>query len=269
MIKPKKALLDTDILFKTQLAQNVNREALAELVIHFEGYEFFCHEKILHELSYHGFDPDPVPWLRDKIEKGIVKCYSDEDIINEIKDEYGVGATRYYLDMLRISCDSFELDFFDTAYKPLIELSDCVDESVFLNVLENCDCAIENGSSMGEKKSFVLAQLLQLKYPGQVVVFCSDDSRARRNVTYIDGSIRCLSILATFQKLKADGLAKDAARQYFDSLCSFYALHNQKSMKVWKHGTSERISVEFERLFDEIYAGKFEIRASGDLRYKE
>lgn len=138
--------------------------------------------------------------------------------------------------MLRISCDSFEPDFFDTAYKPLIELSDCVDESVFLNVLENCDCAIENGSSMGEKKSFVLAQLLQLKYPGQVVVFCSDDSRAR---------------------------------QYFDSLCSFYALHNQKSMKVWKHGTSERISVGFERLFDEIYAGKFEIRASGDLRYKE
>ncbi len=269
VMKTKKALLDTDFLFKAQLAQNENREALAERIINFEGYEFFCHEKILNELSYHGFDPDPVPWLRDKIEKGIVKCYSDEDIINEIRNEYGIGAPRYYLDMLRISCDSFEPDFFSTAYKPLLELPDCVDEQAFLNVLETCDRAIENGSSMGEKKSFVLAQLLQLKYPGQVVVFCSDDSRARRNVAYIDGSIRCLSILATFQKLKADGVEKDAARQYFHSLCNFYALHHQKSMKVWKYGTSERISVEFERLFDEIYEGKFEIRASGDLRYKE
>ena len=269
MIKTKKALLDTDFLFKTQLAQNENHEALAELIINFEGYEFFCHEKILSELSYHGFMPDPIPWLKNKIEKGIVKCYSDEDIINEIKDEYGVGATMYYLDMLRISCDSFEPDFFSTAYQPLIELPDCVDERAFLNVLETCDRAIENGSSMGEKKSFVLAQLLQLKYPGQVVVFCSDDSKARQSVTYIDGSIRCLSILATFQKLKAGGLEKSVARQYFDSLCSFYALHNQKSMKVWKHETPERISVEFKRLFDEIYAGKFEIRASGDLRYRK
>ncbi len=45
MIKPKKALLDTDFLFKTQLAQNVKREALAELVINFEGYDFFAMRK--------------------------------------------------------------------------------------------------------------------------------------------------------------------------------------------------------------------------------
>ncbi len=174
---------------------------------------------------------------------------------------YGAGVQGYYIEMLRTSCDSFDQGFFSTAYKPLIESPDYIGEQDFLSALENCDRAIENGSSMGEKKSFVLAQLLQLKYPGQVVVFCSDDSRARRSVTYVNGAIRCLSILAIFQKLKADGLAKNVAREYYDSLCSFYALHDQKAMKVWKHGTSERVSVEFERLFDEIYAGKFEIWA--------
>ena len=43
----KKALLDTDFLFKTQLAQNSRGEPLADLIMQFKGYDFFCHEKIL------------------------------------------------------------------------------------------------------------------------------------------------------------------------------------------------------------------------------
>ena len=100
---------------------------------------------------------------------------------------------------------------------------------------------------MGENKSFVMGQLLQLKYPGKVVVFCSDDSGARRRVGYIDGRIKCLSVLAIFQKLMQDGFEKETARQYYDSLCSFYSLRGQKAMKVWKRSTSERVSVDFFR----------------------
>ncbi len=53
----------------------------------------------------------------------------------------------------------------------LIKSPDYISQDDFLNILETLDKAIGNGSSMGEKKSFVLAQLLQLKYPGEVVVF--------------------------------------------------------------------------------------------------
>ena len=40
-------------------------------------------------------------------------------------------------------------------------------------------------------------------------------------------------------------------------------------MKVWTHSTSEKLNVDFEKLFEDIYAGKFEIKGTGDLRYKE
>lgn len=124
----------------------------------------------------------------DKVEQGIVKCYSDKDIINELKHMFGVGVQSHYIEMLRTSCDSFDQDFFNASYKMLIESPDYISQEDFLDILELSDHAIGNGSSMGEKESFVLAQLLQLKYPGQVVVFCSDDSRARRNIAYVSGA---------------------------------------------------------------------------------
>ena len=37
----KKALLDTDFLFKTQLAQNSRGEPLADLIMQFKGYDFW------------------------------------------------------------------------------------------------------------------------------------------------------------------------------------------------------------------------------------
>ena len=138
-----------------------------------------------------------------------------------------------------------------------------------MSTLSACDAAIPNCSSMGEKKSLVLAQLMQLKHPGKVVIFCSDDGRARQRVAYIGNQIRCLSILSTFQKLQADGITKDTAREYYDSFCSFLSLHNQTGMKVWTHASSEKINVGFEQLFNDIYSGKFEIKGTGDLRYKE
>ena len=274
MSKPtRKALLDTDFLFKTQLAQNNRREPLADLIMQFEGYDFFCHEKILNELRTHGFSPDPLPWLEEQTRCGKIQQYSDSMILDEIDDMFGTGAPKLYYDMLKTSCDAFKKpsakSFFETYYQPLTDLPDDAGRDQFLSTLTICDSAIPNGNSMGEKKSLVLAQLMQLKYPGKVVVFCSDDGKARQRVGYIGNQIRCLSILSAFQKLQADGLEKEAARQYYDSLCSFLSLHNQTAMKVWTHSTSEKISVDFQTLFEDIYAGRFEIKGTGDLRYME
>lgn len=269
----KKALLDTDFLFKTQLAQNRNHEPLADLIMQFEGYDFFCHEKIISELHTHGFSPDPLPWILEQVKNGKIQLYSDEKILSEIDELFESGSPQIYYDMLKTSCDAFPKNvgksFFCTFYQPLISLPEDADKEQFLTTLASCDAAIPNGSSMGEKKSLVLAQLLQLKHPGKVVIFCSDDRKARQRVAYIGNQIRCLSILSTFQKLQADGLAKETARQYYESFCSFLSLHHQLGMKVWAHSSSERINVGFDQLFEDLYAGKFEIKGTGDLRYKE
>ena len=265
----KKALLDTDFLFKTHLSQNLRQESLADAVMEFDGYEFFCHEKILDELKAHGFDPDPIPWLENKFDSGKIIRYSDKRILDDLEKMFGPGAPGMYFDMLKRSCDAFKGSLFPTYYQRLIDLPDKVGTDDFLSALADCDSKIPSRNSMGENKSFVLAQLLQLKYPGKVVVLCSDDSGARQRVGYIDGKIKCLSVLAIFQKMMQDGFARETARQYYDSLCSFYSLRGQRAMKVWKHSTSERISVDFLHLFEDISAGKFEIKGSGDLRYKE
>ena len=72
-----------------------------------------------------------------------------------------------------------------------------------------------------------------------------------------------------FQKLQAEGLEKETARQYYDSFCDFLTSHQQTGMKVWTHATSEKIMVVFQELFEDMYAGKFEIKGTGDLRYRE
>ena len=269
----KKAILDTDYLVKTYLTQNSSQKPLADLIMQFEDYEFFCHEKIMSELCTNDFTPNPVPWLEEQISNGKIRMYSDRMILNEIADMFGYGAPGLYYDMLKASCaTSMKLSgksFFDTYYIPLTDLTDDAGEEEFLATLAMCDSYIPNGSGMGETKSLVLAQLMQLKYPGRVVVFCSDDGKARQRATYIGNDIKCLGISATFQKLLADGMPKEDVRQFFDSFSQFLAIHNQTTIKVWTHKSSEKVHVGFETLFEDICEGKFEIKGNGDLRYRQ
>ena len=90
MGKDKKyTLLDTDFIYKSHLARNAESNTLAELVLNFEGYEFFCHEMIKEELTRHEIDPDPNPWLEENVKAGRIKLYSDRDIVNELRKLYG------------------------------------------------------------------------------------------------------------------------------------------------------------------------------------
>ena len=72
----KCALLDTDFLYKTHLARNKDHHTLADFVLDFEDYDFFCHEMIREELTRHQIQPDPNPWLEDKIREGRIKIFS-------------------------------------------------------------------------------------------------------------------------------------------------------------------------------------------------
>ena len=121
----KKALLDTDFLFKTQLAQNRNREPLADLIMQFEGYDFFCHEKIISELQTHGFSPDPIPWIEEQVAKGKIQLFSDSKILDEIDELFGSGSPQLYYDMLKTSCDAFPKSagkLFDDIYAGKFEI---------------------------------------------------------------------------------------------------------------------------------------------------
>lgn len=86
MEKDKKyALLDTDFIFKSHLARNAKSHALAELVLDFEDYEFFCHEMINEELARHEINPAPNPWLQEKVKAGRINLYSAQMIIKQDK----------------------------------------------------------------------------------------------------------------------------------------------------------------------------------------
>ena len=108
MIEDKKyALLDTDFLYKSYLAQDAAHNTLADIVISFQEYKFFCHSMIVEELSKHDITPNPIPWLNGLIQAGRVHLYSDRDILHELKQVYGSGASSMYLTMLEISCNTF------------------------------------------------------------------------------------------------------------------------------------------------------------------
>ena len=84
-IDKKYALLDTDFLYKSHLARNAKNHTLTDFVIEFAEYEFFCHEMIKKELSRHELNPDPNPWLEEKVKAGKVKLYTDREIVSELE----------------------------------------------------------------------------------------------------------------------------------------------------------------------------------------
>lgn len=150
MIEDKKyALLDTDFLYKSYLAQDDAQNTLADIVISFQEYEFFCHSMILEELSKHDITQNPIPWLNGLIQAGRVHLYSDRDILRELKQVYGSGASSMYLTMLEISCNTFSQTFFSQYYSSLKALPNDVSDAEFLRELENCDATIPHQNGVG------------------------------------------------------------------------------------------------------------------------
>lgn len=120
-IDKKYALLDTDFLYKSHLARNAKNHTLTDFVIEFAEYEFFCHEMIKKELSRHELNPDPNPWLEEKVKAGKVKLYTDREIVSELGKLYGEEATSIYLELLETSCDTFNANFYKQYYGSLNE----------------------------------------------------------------------------------------------------------------------------------------------------
>ncbi|MGN0906148.1 MAG: hypothetical protein ACI4NM_03280 [Bullifex sp.] len=261
----KYVLLDTDFIFKSHLAQDPLRNTLADIIITFEEYDFFCHEIILDELSRHQITPDPLPWLLDLIENGKVHLFTDSDILNQLKVIYGAAASSMYTTLLEKSCNTFNQGFFGQYYDMLKRLPLIVSDSEFLRQLADCDAAIPSQNELGEKKTYVLIQMMDILHPGMVYVFCSDDFAARQSLNAIPVKVHCLSILGVFQVLKEQSYGKEQMQPYFDALTGFLAKHQQDTYRVWKD--HQRVKVPVKQVFDEIYEGRFQLYRNGDLSY--
>ncbi len=264
-VEKKYALLDTDFLYKSHLARNEINHTLTELIIEFEDYSFYCHEMIKDELTKRVITPDPNPWLEGKIAAGAVCLYSDRDIVQELEKVYGNSATVAYITLLKTSCDTFNKEFYDEYYSSLEAMDDMMDIEKFLFQLKVCDEKIPPKQGLGEKKTYVLIQMMEIIYGREVYVFCSDDFKARQNIAGLSKPINCISILGVFYKLMKIGYDKGEMKVYYDSLSNF--LKHQTEYKVWSFSGNHRIGVPMEQVFDDIYDGKFQLLRNGDLQY--
>jgi hypothetical protein len=266
-IDKKYALLDTDFLYKSHLARNKDNHTLTDFVMDFEDYEFFCHEIIKEEITRHEIYPDPNTWLQEKISAGRIKMYSDRDIVNELSKLYGMAATNMYLTLLEISCDTFNARFFEKYYGSMRAIGNLDDVDTFLSALKDCEDKIPHKNGVGEKKTYVLIQMMQIIHTNQVYVFCSDDFKARQSIASLTEPVNCISILGVFHKLMKMGHEKSEMQEYYDCLSAF--LKNQTEYKVWSLSGHQRMGVSIQKVFDEIYAGKFQLLRNGDLQYIE
>ena len=264
-IDKKYALLDTDFLYKAHLARNTANHTLAEVVLNFDDYEFFCHEMIKEELTRYEIYPDPNPWLEEKIKAERIKLYTDRDIVNELSEIYGVAATFTYKSLLQISCDTFNARFYEKYYGSLEYTENVTDIDCFLAALKRCDDHIPHKNGLGEKKTYVLLQMMETVYNAQVYVFCSDDFKARQSIAGLTKPINCISILGVFYKLMKMGYDKTEMQEYYNQLSAF--LKNQAEYRVWSLFGRQRIRVPVTQVLDDIYDGKFQLLRNGDLQY--
>lgn len=264
-VDKKYALLDTDFLYKSHLARNAANHTLTDFVMEFSDYEFFCHEMIKEELTRHEVVPDPNPWLEDKIQSGRVKLYSDRDIVTELGKIYGTSATNMYLTLLQTSCDTFNAGFFEEYYGAMSNMDNLEDVEIFLAALKTCDDGVPSQNGLGEKKTYVLIQMMEIMHSNRVYVFCSDDFRARRSIASLTKPIHCISILGVFYKLMKMGHDKSEMQEYYNKLSAF--LKNQTDYRVWSVSGHQRIRVPIQQVFDDLYDGKFQMLRNGDLQY--
>lgn len=260
----KYILLDTDFCIKSVKIVSENSK-LIDLIMGFSGCEFCCHEKTLHEISNH--DDEAKNWLLDQISSGKIHLYTDKQILDELGKIYGDSKYTAYCTYLAEACNAYDSRYYRTNFGVLSNYGGVPDETTFLADLAACEAVIGQSKSLGEKKSAVLLQLLQFLYPGQVYVFCSDDSGARKGFTsFVD--VKCLSVISAFAVLKDLGYSKNDLEQYFVSYENLCNITNQVSFKVWKSTSPERISVPRRQVFNEIFSDNFEVLQMGDLKYK-
>ena len=124
------------------------------------------------------------------------------------------------------------------------------------------------GQNLGELKTYVLLQALNMKFGKQIYVFCSDDKNARNGVISIGGA-RCISVLSSFIRLQKEiGFTREDADPYIKSYMKGCLGKNQRTFKVQDTSKERRMcKVPCEQVFEEMFTGKIEEMKTGNLKY--
>lgn len=232
------------------------------------NYTFYCHKQISVELLRHNIAGAP-EWFETKVMEKAICMYDDRMILDGLFEIYGNLAISAYAEMLKTACDAYKEGYFEERFL-LISKIDClrVSREEFLRTLQiDCD-TIGAGQNLGELKSYVLLQVLNIIYGEQIYVFCSDDKNARNGVVSIGGA-RCISVLSSFVRLKKEiGFSKEDAEPYIQSYMSRCLGKNQRTFRVQDTSKEKRMSkIPCSQVFDEIFAGKIEEMKTGNLMY--
>lgn len=258
MPKEKYALLDTDFISKMHAIQKDEENHLIDRIMELPRYQFYCHSQIRAELARHNISA-LMEWLEGKISAEQIACYSDKEILNELEPIYGVSAPLMYANFLKTACQAYKTDYFEENFKGLQQLHyKNISKRDFLETL-NEDCSkIEIGQNTGEIKTYVLLQLLSLKFGEQIYMFCSDDRNARSGIISI-GGVRCISVLSSFLRLKKEcNFQWEDAKDYIQSWLDFCAKNKQTAFKVRDNSKEKRLcKVPCEQIMREIYEDKF------------
>ena len=267
MDRKKIALLDTDFIFKTHISQSTT-DHLIDKVLTLPGYDFYCHGQIVTELGRH--TPDALQWLQSKIQNQGIRCFTDEMILDELGKIYGASCCNWYAQFLKEACDAFGADHFANYYGTLQGLDySKISKTAFLEALTASDDNVGRQNSLGEIKTYVLLQTLELLNGEQIYMFCSDDQKARTGITQFS-NVRCISVLSAFLKLKNEvGLTKALAEPYRNSWLDFCTEHNQATFRVLVANEKRKFcKVPCAQVLDDIYDDKFLILGDGNLKYK-
>lgn len=268
MNEQKYALLDTDFISKTYSVQKDMEDHLIDRILELPGYQFFCHHQIVMELS--SYNSNAPQWLQKKLKEQEIRCFTDEDILDELEKFGGPFTCAIYTQMLKQSCDVFSERYFYVHYQALDKIDYIsTSKAEYLLYLQELDRKIGKQNSLGEIKTYVLLQFLTQIFGSQVYIFCSDDKNARSGAINFD-DVCCISVLSSFLRLKKElGWNINNAEPYITSLVDFYIEHHQNTFKVMEASAAARIcKVSCRQVLEDIFQDKLVEMKNGMLRYK-
>lgn len=268
MANEKYALLDTDFISKMHLIRMDEQNKLIDKIMTMPNYTFYCHEQISIELTRHNIAGSP-EWFKASIADKSINLYSDEMIMDELSEIYGELAVASYVRMLQTACDAYSEGYFKEKFVGLSQLDYLhIGREEFLKQLELACNTMGEGQNLGELKTYVLLQALNMKFGKQIYVFCSDDKNARNGVISIGGA-RCISVLSSFIRLQKEiGFTREDADPYIKSYMEGCLGKNQTTFKVQDNSKERRMCrVPCEQVFEEMFNGKIEEMKTGNLKY--
>lgn len=267
----KYALLDTDFISKTYTVRIDADNHLIDRVLEMPGYAFVCHEQTEAELHRH--NSHAPAWLEEKIKNRSIDRYTDERILSEMSEIYGMIAPYRFTGFLRAACDAFDSSYFSEHYADLENLNytdlSIQDYLVKIHTLEN---KFGQGNNLGEIKAYVLLQWLNIQYGERLFYFCSDDGNARKGILAVESlNVRCITLVSIYQRLCVEcGCTAETAKPYIDAVLRFFNESGQENIRVIEADRAGRfLRIPCEQVLREIFEGKFEELASGILKYRK